>query len=197
MRRAVLAVVGTVAGLIVLLGYKSTPPPIRKVIAGPATTVPRTSVPPRPPAVPSTAAPPPPPPPSTTAVTTATVPVTNPRSSRQQPATVATPPAAAPPPAPPATTPVTKQYTGSVASTQYGNVQVQITVSGGRMTDVQALQLPSDYARSQQISDYAGPKLRQEALDAQSANIDTVSGATYTSDGYRQSLQSALDQVHP
>ncbi|MBV9039559.1 MAG: FMN-binding protein [Acidimicrobiia bacterium] len=65
------------------------------------------------------------------------------------------------------------------------------------MTDVQALQLPSDYARSQQISDYAGPKLRQEALDAQSANIDTVSGATYTSDGYRQSLQSALDQVHP
>jgi uncharacterized protein with FMN-binding domain len=75
-------------------------------------------------------------------------------------------------------------------------VQVRITVSGGRISDITALQLPTDRRRSQQISQYAGPILRSEAIAAQSASIDTVSGATYTSQGYEQSLQSALDQAH-
>ncbi|MBV8951635.1 MAG: FMN-binding protein [Actinobacteria bacterium] len=84
---------------------------------------------------------------------------------------------------------------GDTVSTQYGDVQVQIVVSGSRIVDVQALALPNDRSRSVRISDYAGPVLRQEALQAQSANINTVSGATYTSDGYAQSLQSALDKA--
>ncbi|MHB8510698.1 MAG: FMN-binding protein [Actinomycetota bacterium] len=86
-------------------------------------------------------------------------------------------------------------YDGATSDTQYGPVQVRVIVSGGKITDVQALQMPSSHQRSQEISAEAGPKLRQEVLQAQSANIDTVSGATYTSEGYRQSVQSALDQA--
>jgi uncharacterized protein with FMN-binding domain len=77
----------------------------------------------------------------------------------------------------------------------YGPVQVRINITGHHLDNVTALQLPSDRSRSRQISQSAAPRLRQEALNAQSANIDTVSGASYTSEGYRQSLQAALDQV--
>jgi len=84
---------------------------------------------------------------------------------------------------------------GPVESNNYGDVQVQIVVRGGQLVDVQALQLPSDRRRSQEISSYAEPYLRQEALQARSANIDIVSGATYTSVSYAQSLQAALDQA--
>ena len=91
------------------------------------------------------------------------------------------------------------QYTGQDITTRYGDVQVQITVSGGHITDVQAPLLPGDRARSVEISQAAGPVLHDEAMRAaasQPAQIDTVSGATYTSDGYVQSLQSAIDQAH-
>jgi uncharacterized protein with FMN-binding domain len=88
------------------------------------------------------------------------------------------------------------QFTGAVVETPYGTVQVRITVSGGRIADITALQLPADRRRSTEISQYAGPILRSEAIAAQSATIDTVSGATYTSEGYEQSLQSAIDQAH-
>lgn len=86
-------------------------------------------------------------------------------------------------------------YTGTVAATRYGPVQVQLTVSGGKLTDVQALQLTNRDGRSVAISQQAAPILRQEALQAQSATIQAVSGATYTSEGYTTSLQSALDQA--
>ncbi|MEU0151817.1 FMN-binding protein [Micromonospora fulviviridis] len=86
--------------------------------------------------------------------------------------------------------------TGSVAQTRWGPVQVKITVSGGKITDVAVLQVPDGNHRDQEINDYAVPILRQEALAAQSAQIDTVSGATVTSDGYRESLQSAIDAAH-
>ncbi|GAA3761638.1 FMN-binding protein [Micromonospora maritima] len=86
--------------------------------------------------------------------------------------------------------------TGSVAQTRWGPVQVRITVSGGKITDVVAVQVPDGNHRDQEINDYAVPILRQEALAAQSARIDTVSGATVTSDGYRESLQSAIDAAH-
>ena len=86
-------------------------------------------------------------------------------------------------------------YTGAAVSTRYGDVQVEVTVAGGKLTEVTALQLTDDDPRSSMISAQAAPVLRQEALTAQSAQIDTVSGATYTSDGYIQSLQSALDQA--
>ena len=92
------------------------------------------------------------------------------------------------------------QYTGQDITTQFGDVQVQITVSNGHITDVQASRLPIDRARSAEISQAAGPILQNEALravSAKTAQIDTVSGATYTSDAYVQSLQSAIDQAHP
>jgi uncharacterized protein with FMN-binding domain len=82
---------------------------------------------------------------------------------------------------------------GPVVSTRYGGVQVQVDRSGGRITDVVALTLPSDRRRSAEISNYAAPILHDEALQAQSAQIDIVSGATYTSQAYAQSLQAALD----
>jgi uncharacterized protein with FMN-binding domain len=85
--------------------------------------------------------------------------------------------------------------TGQAIQIPFGTVQVQVTMQGGQITDVQALQMPQDQFHSQQISSYAGPQLRSEALQAQSAQINTISGATYTSEGYIQSLQSALDQI--
>jgi Uncharacterized protein conserved in bacteria len=87
------------------------------------------------------------------------------------------------------------QLTGSTVQTPFGAVQVQVTLQNGRITDVQALQMPGDQRRSQQISQYAVPQLRSEVLQAQGAQVDTISGATYTSEGYAQSLQSALDQA--
>ncbi|MBK3576942.1 FMN-binding protein [Streptomyces sp. MBT65] len=89
----------------------------------------------------------------------------------------------------------TKTVTGETAQTRWGPVQVRITVKDGKITDVTAVQSPSDNPRDQEINSYALPQLRSEVLAAQSASIDTVSGATYTSDGYRQSLQSALDSA--
>jgi uncharacterized protein with FMN-binding domain len=88
------------------------------------------------------------------------------------------------------------QYTGQDFQNQFGDTQVKVTISGGRITDVQALQLPFDRQRSAEISQYAAPQLHDEVLQAQSAQIDTLSGATYTSDSYAQSVQSALDQAH-
>lgn len=82
---------------------------------------------------------------------------------------------------------------GSVAATRWGPVQVQVSISGGRITDVRALTYPSGNGHDTAINTYALSQLRQEVLDAQSARIDTVSGATVTCDGYRRSLQAALD----
>jgi uncharacterized protein with FMN-binding domain len=72
---------------------------------------------------------------------------------------------------------------------------VQVTISGGALTKVTALQLPDRDGRSRQIASTAEPVLREEALTAQSASIDLLSGATFTSEAYAESLQSALDQV--
>jgi uncharacterized protein with FMN-binding domain len=83
---------------------------------------------------------------------------------------------------------------GSAYDVGYGTVQVRVALHGRRITGVTALQLPSG-GRSSEISGYAAPRLRQEALSAQSAHIDTVSGASYTSAGYASSLQSALDRA--
>lgn len=85
---------------------------------------------------------------------------------------------------------------GPVVNTRFGPVQVQVAISGGKVAEVTAIQLPFDHPRSQEISDYAEPILRSEAVQAQSAQIDLVSGATYTSIAYARSLQAALDQAH-
>jgi uncharacterized protein with FMN-binding domain len=93
------------------------------------------------------------------------------------------------------TTPSTKTATGDDAPNQYGDVQVRVTVSGTKITNITNVALPSSDGKSQEISSAAGPELAQQALSAQSAQIDGVSGASYTSDSYRTSLQSALDKV--
>ena len=86
-------------------------------------------------------------------------------------------------------------FTGAAISTQYGNVQVRITVANGVVTASEAIDYPRSNGHDQQINSYAIPILNQEAAAASSAKIAMVSGATYTSDGYLQSLQSALDQA--
>ncbi len=90
----------------------------------------------------------------------------------------------------------TATYTGSSVSTRWGDVQVSITVTNGKITDVRVPVYPNENGRDQEINSYALPILAQETLQAQNADIDTVSGATVTSDGYLQSLQSALDAAH-
>ncbi|MFG2041850.1 FMN-binding protein [Dactylosporangium sp. NPDC048998] len=85
---------------------------------------------------------------------------------------------------------------GSVAQTRWGPVQVQVKISGGRIADVIVLQRPSGNSRDEEINSFALPRLRTEVLRAQSARIDTVSGATVTSSGYIESLQAALDSAH-
>jgi uncharacterized protein with FMN-binding domain len=85
--------------------------------------------------------------------------------------------------------------TGQVINTQYGPMQVQITVTGQKITAAKVLQHTDDGTNSMQIDANALPKLTSETLAAQSAHIDAVSGASYTSSGYIQSLQSAIDQV--
>jgi uncharacterized protein with FMN-binding domain len=85
---------------------------------------------------------------------------------------------------------------GSSADTAYGPVQVQLKVRAGRIVSATAIDYPQGSGTDQQINSYAIPLLQQETVQAQSAHIDTVSGATYTSDGYKQSLQAALDAAH-
>lgn len=110
---------------------------------------------------------------------------------------IPTPTAPRPTPVPTATAAsANATVTGPAVDTPYGPVQVEAKISGGRIIDVVALELPNDRRRSQQISQYVAPILHDEALQAQSAAIDGISGATYTSEGYAQSLQGALDQVH-
>jgi uncharacterized protein with FMN-binding domain len=85
--------------------------------------------------------------------------------------------------------------TGNAIDTQYGSAQVRVTVKNGKITKIEALQLQNNDPHSQQISSSAAPVLQQEALTKQSADVDAVSGATYTSASYTQSLQSALDKL--
>jgi uncharacterized protein with FMN-binding domain len=117
------------------------------------------------------------------------------------PATPTAPSASSAPSATPSPTGSTKPagksgtFTGNTVNTQFGPVQVKITVQAGKLTDVTPLQLTTDGGRSVQISNYAAPILRSEVLAAQSANVSSVGGATYTSQGYLSSLQSALDKA--
>jgi uncharacterized protein with FMN-binding domain len=86
--------------------------------------------------------------------------------------------------------------TGAVVQTQWGPVQVRLSVANGSITNVTVLQYPSGNSRDVEIAHYSLPVLIQETIKSQSASIDMVSGATFTSTGYVQSLQSALDQAN-
>jgi uncharacterized protein with FMN-binding domain len=122
--------------------------------------------------------------PAATAVTTTSQPSSSSSSAASTPAKTSTSSSSA-----------TKTATGDAISTRYGPVQLKVTVSGGKITKVEAVQLPSSDPKSSEISSYAAPQLTQSALTKQSASVDAVSGATYTSDGYKTALQSALDKA--
>jgi uncharacterized protein with FMN-binding domain len=116
------------------------------------------------------------------------------QSNHTQPIPTATPL----PPATPTSAPVVASgfkdgtYTGDPADAFYGNIQVQATISGGKITNIQFLQAPNDRGTSIEINQQADPILAQEAIQTQSANVDVVSGATDSSQAFVQSLQSAL-----
>lgn len=86
-------------------------------------------------------------------------------------------------------------YTGTVADAQWGYIQVKAVVAGGKLTDVQFLQYPNERSYSAQVNAYADPILKQEAISAQSAQVDIVSGATDSSEAFMQSLGDALTQA--
>ena len=88
----------------------------------------------------------------------------------------------------------TTTVTGAAEQTQFGTVQVSLTYTGSKITSVQTLQAPTDTGRDQMLTSYAVPQLEQEVISSQSARVDTISGATYTSEGYLASVQSALDK---
>ncbi len=129
---------------------------------------------------------------------TTSAPVTTPAPvTKVTPPKVVVKPAPTPPPVVVASTGQYKdgKYTGTGADAYYGTIQVEAIVSGGKLTDVQFLQYPNDRGTSIRINTSAMPRLRQEAIQAQSANVNTVSGATDSSGAFRQSLSSALDQA--
>ena len=161
MRRVILTIAGTIAGLVALLSFKSHVP-----------TVPSASV-------------------STTGGTSSAGSASGASSSSSSPATV------------PGEFPMGSlagklsagetTVTGHVANTVYGPVQIQLVMRSSKIVKVAVLQQPMNTANDIQIGEFAFPKLIGETLTAQTAKIDAVSGASYTSAGYIQSLQSALD----
>jgi uncharacterized protein with FMN-binding domain len=169
MLRAVLTLGGTAVGLAALLSFKTH-------MAGTADAAPA--------------------PPSTPAAT-------SPAAGMSGPAPAATHPAgqgngAGAGKTPPVQAPAAAQartVDGPAEQTQYGPMQVQVTLAGQKITNVTVLQRTDDGSESDQIDSFAIPKLTSETLAAQSAKIDAVSGASYTSSGYIQSLQSALDKA--
>jgi len=191
-RHALLATVGTVSGIVLLLALKPTTDP------SPAQAEP---------AITSSAATSPTPAASLHAPSASPSPSKTPKKKRPSSPSAsaqsshtasAAPTRTSSAPSAPKTTaaaPTTRTVTGATAQTKYGPVQVRITLTGSKITGATAVQSPDETARSKDINSTAVPKLNQETLQAQSADIDTVSGATYTSAGYRQSLQSALDRA--
>ncbi len=167
MRRAVPAVIITAVGIGALASFRSTPAAPAK--AGAAIAVPGTTA-------PATA----PPNPGPTAPATAP---TNSAPTNSAPTTAA-----------PATGGASRTLTGDPFDNRFGTVQVQVTLQGRTITGVTMIQMPDSHERSLEISQQAEPLLLQEVLQAQSAQIDLLSGATYTSESYAQSLQSALDK---
>jgi uncharacterized protein with FMN-binding domain len=167
MTRILLAIVGTVAGLVMLLSFKT-----HVTATGPLHALPSAALP---------------------GAATSSAPTSGTSSSSAAPPDPSATSSAATPSSTAAT--AARTIPGQAIQTRYGVVQVQVVVSGKQIQNVSFLQLTADDPHSQEINDQAGPILLQETLTAQSSHIDTISGATYTSEGYLQSLQSALDQA--
>jgi uncharacterized protein with FMN-binding domain len=162
MRRVALAIVGTIAGLVGLLSFKTHAQPV-------ATQVVATS-----PAVPGSASA------GGTAGTGTTPSTSSPGKASSSSSSSSS---------------SSKTVTGNSVDTRWGPVQVQITVTNGKITAATAVVFPNENPRDQQINSYAIPALNKEAIQASSAKIDMISGATYTSDGYIGSLQSAVTKA--
>ncbi|MFI9785831.1 FMN-binding protein [Kitasatospora sp. NPDC051984] len=116
-------------------------------------------------------------------------------SQASSPKSPSSPSSPASPSSSPGTGGATRTVTGSAINTRYGPVQVRVTMNGSAIGKIDVIQYPNRDRRDQEINSFAVPQLNQEAMAAQNAHIDVVSGATYTSDGYTRSLQSALDQA--
>jgi hypothetical protein len=172
MRRVILAVTGTIAGLVALLSFKSHVPssPVAATAAGPGSGSSSSSAP-----AASSASPAPPK-----------------GGGQSEPAPGAFPQGSLAGTLAAGETAVN----GKVASTAYGPVQIQLIERSGKIVKVAVLTQPLNTLNDIQIGKFAFPKLISETLTAQDAKIDAVSGATYTSAGYVQSLQSALDKQH-
>jgi len=174
MKRILASLLATVGGLAALLGFKSHDPSIS--LASGNSTLPSATL-----------------PADTASVTPATSAASG-SASTSAPASASS--SASKASSSSGTAKPTKHtYLGSAIQTRYGVVQVRVTVNSGKITDVSFAQLTAFDPRSQQINSYAGPTLLQETLSAQSAQISAVSGASYTSEGYVESLQSALDKA--
>jgi uncharacterized protein with FMN-binding domain len=163
MRRAILALFATVAGLVGLLSFKSHSVSVASAPAAVATTDPGAD-------------------PTTSGASTSAPSSSAPSSSASKSSSSA------------ATT-TTKTVTGDSVDTRWGPVQVKITVTNGKITSATAVDYPQNNGRDQEINSYAVPTLEKESIGRSDAKIDMVSGATYTSDGYIGSLQSALDKL--
>jgi uncharacterized protein with FMN-binding domain len=167
MLRAVLTLGGTAAGLAALLSFKTH-------MVGTADAAPAV---------------PPPTPTATSQAAGMSAPASHVGKGKSTPAAGRSPSAQA------SAAASTLTVAGAVEQTQYGPMQVQVTLAGQKITNVTVLQRTNDGSESDQIDSFAIPKLTSETLAAQSAKIDAVSGASYTSSGYIQSLQSALDKA--
>jgi uncharacterized protein with FMN-binding domain len=205
MRRAVLTLSGTVAGLAALFSFRTHVPGITPVAAASTPADLSVSAPPRTPAAssspsasPSKTAKKATPRASSSPTVTTPITPTAPASTPARTAPTTAPPSAAPSTKAPAPTPTKSTakaapsgtFTGPDESTNYGPVQVQITVSGGKITAASDVQPTQDSIGAGAVS-----QLNGEVITAQSANVQAVSGATYTSDGYIASLQAAVDQA--
>lgn len=188
MRRALLASAGTVVGLVALLGYKSAGSVnLQKVALGTTTPSPGSPSPgsrsPGSAGPGSTGTAPP---------TTATTPTTGPPSSTGKPSAPAagtTAPSTTTAPSP------TGTYTGQDVQYNYGDIQLAVNLKAGKIASISVVRNGAIDGRSQMINSYAVPVLEQEAVAAQGLNFYAVSGATFTSDAFAQSLQSALQQA--
>ena len=170
MKKIVIALLTTISGVVLLFSYRTSTEaiPPTSLAAGTGTTT------------------------TGTGTSSGTVPPTGSAPGAGQ--STAHPAPSAPPPVA-STGLMDGTYQGPSTSTRWGPVQVQITVSGGKVTDVQAIDYPTENGRAEEINSYATPRVAAEGLAAPSATIDMVSGATVTSRGYITSLQSALDQA--
>lgn len=168
MKRAPIVLAGTAAGLIGVISYHTASAPSAQALSSASTAQTTTSA-----ASTSTS--------SASATTTTTTTKTKAKAK----ATSAKKSSAA----------TTRTVTGEDVDYQYGDIEVKVTKTGSRITNISVVKLDVTDPRSEQIDEVAVPELRSQAMSAQSAKIDGVSGASYTSSAYAQSLQSALDKL--